>query len=421
VGNDTIKVVAVRPGYQTTPACKGETVTFEDTSGSYFSSAVAWHWMFNNSITDTSDAQDPTQFYDSTGYYSVKLIVTDGYGCMDSLSDSVLIHGLPTITASGDTTVCVGDAAQISGGGGVSYSWSPSGSVSCSNCQTTNASPTVPTVYTVTGTDVYGCTNTDSVDVKLKTTTTAVTGANTAVCLGDSVVITDSGAQTYTWYPATGISNDHSGTPSVSPTGTTTYMVIARDGSCIPDTGYITVVVHPLPTVNAGADQQIVAGQSTVLHATASGAVKYSWTPDGSLDCDSCLDPTATPIGTTTYLLTGYTDYGCADSSSTTVHVVCDNSQVFIPNTFTPNGDGQNDVFYPRGTGISKINSFRIYNRWGEVLFERTNIDINDAANGWDGSYKGGSPRPDVYVYIVDAICNTGEPMTLKGDVTIIR
>ncbi len=124
---------------------------------------------------------------------------------------------------------------------------------------------------------------------------------------------------------------------------------------------------------------------------------------------------------TTTFVIKVATDFGCLASDSVTIHLYCDNSQVFVPNSFTPNGDGQNDVFYPRGSGISKVKSFRIYNRWGELMFERDNIQLNDASNAWDGSYGGEAPRPDVYVYIIDAICETGQPVFIKGDVTIIR
>ena len=92
-----------------------------------------------------------------------------------------------------------------------------------------------------------------------------------------------------------------------------------------------------------------------------------------------------------------------------------------MPTVFTPNGDGENDVFYPRGTGITIIKSFRIYNRWGELLFERANINVNDASNAWDGSYQGGAPKADVFVYVIDAVCSTGQPVMIKGDVTIIR
>lgn len=102
---------------------------------------------------------------------------------------------------------------------------------------------------------------------------------------------------------------------------------------------------------------------------------------------------------------------------------ICDCANtLFVPNTFTPNGDGQNDVFYPRsGAGINKIVTFRVYNRWGTLLFERENIAPNDPGNAWDGSYQGSLPLPDVYVYIVDAACENGKTINKKGSVTVVR
>ena len=122
-----------------------------------------------------------------------------------------------------------------------------------------------------------------------------------------------------------------------------------------------------------------------------------------------------------TYSITGTNSYGCTATAVTEVVLLCDENVVFIPNTFTPNGDGQNDLFFPRGVGVKKISSFRVYDRWGGLVFERENIDINDEQNGWDGRCKGNAPRPDVYVYAIDAMCETGETISWKGDVTIIR
>lgn len=123
----------------------------------------------------------------------------------------------------------------------------------------------------------------------------------------------------------------------------------------------------------------------------------------------------------TTYFVGVSTIHNCLSSDSVSIHLYCSTSQLFIPNTFTPNGDGENDVFYPRGTGVDLIKSFRIYNRWGELLFEKENIQINDISSAWDGTYNGMAPRPDVYVYAIDAICETGEPMFVKGSITVVR
>jgi gliding motility-associated-like protein len=123
-----------------------------------------------------------------------------------------------------------------------------------------------------------------------------------------------------------------------------------------------------------------------------------------------------------------YWVYGSKNCKSVTydsflVSAVCDcDKALFLPNAFTPNGDGQDDVFYPRsGGGISQISSFRIYNRWGELLFERGKIPPNDVSNAWDGSYKGAAALPEVYVWIVDAVCENGKKINKKGSITVIK
>jgi gliding motility-associated-like protein len=108
-------------------------------------------------------------------------------------------------------------------------------------------------------------------------------------------------------------------------------------------------------------------------------------------------------------------------SDEVVINVLCDQSQLFIPNTFSPNGDGENDVFYPRGIGLKNIKSFRIYSRWGELVYERKNILLNEASSAWDGTFKGNLLNPDVFVYVVEAVCDGGELMTWKGDVSLIR
>ncbi len=219
----------------------------------------------------------------------------------------------------------------------------------------------------------------------------------------------------------TGLSDNASGDPIATPPYTVIYTAIARLGSCIPDTNYVTVTIWPLPTVDAGPDQRLLAGSVAQLSATGTDIAKYLWSPDETLSCNDCAKPVASMSVTTTYWIDVESEHGCKSRDSVRILIYCDNSQVFIPNAFTPNGDGQNDVFYPRGMGVKTVKSFRIYNRWGELLFQREGIQLNDAENAWDGSFKGGSPRPDVYVYILEAVCFTGEDILVKGDVTIIR
>ena len=419
-GIDTIKVDAVYPGFNTdpNPVCINDSVTFIDTSRSYFSTINQWHWGFGPG--DSIFIAGPVRFYNAVGSYPVTLIVKDGWGCVGAVTKNVVVNPLPVVTASADTTVCVGDPATLSGYGAVTYNWAPT-PVSCSPCQTTQVTPTAVTTYTVTGIDANGCKNTDTVTVYLRTNTISNGWGDTEVCRNVPVPLFDTGGTKYTWIPASGLNNASVYNPVATPSVTTTYTVIAQLGSCIPDTNYVTVIVHQLPTVDAGPDQKLVAGSLAEINATGTLVSSTLWSPGESLSCDTCLSTVAHNMNTTTYVVTVTSDFGCKDQDTVTIYLFCDESQIFIPNTFTPNGDGQNDVFYPRGSGVRKVKAFRVYNRWGELLFEKNNFTINDVSKAWDGTFNGGGARPDVYVWLLDAECDTGEPFFMKGDVTLIR
>jgi gliding motility-associated-like protein len=419
MGLDTIKVDKVTPkiGFSG-PVCLDLPFNFIDSSTSYWSTITTRSWSYDG---NSSTAATVAYTFTATGTYPVQLTVTDGWGCTGSLLLPVVIDPPPTIVASPDTVVCVGDHATLYGYGGVSYLWTADPTLSCTACNPTQASPTVPTMYTVTGTDAHGCTNIDSVRVSLRTKTFAAAWPDTAVCRGVPVPMHDTGATSWNWTPAFGLNDPSSGDPIATPASSQTYTVIAQLAGCIPDTDYVSLIIYQLPTVDAGVDQRLLAGTPAQLTAIGTLIARYSWTPTATLSCNTCANPLAMPDFTTSYRVDVISDHGCPASDSVTIHLFCDNSQIFIPNSFTPNGDGQNDVFYPRGKGVKNVNTFRIYNRWGELVYERDNIDVNDPSVGWDGSYKGNPPRPDVYVYLIEADCSAGDPIHIKGDITIIK
>jgi gliding motility-associated-like protein len=103
------------------------------------------------------------------------------------------------------------------------------------------------------------------------------------------------------------------------------------------------------------------------------------------------------------------------------VYVLCNNSNIFVPNTFSPNGDGSNDVFYPRGSGVFKILNLKVFNRWGEVVFDKSNFNANDAATGWDGTYKGKQLAADVFIYMLQVVCDNNSTLTFKGNIALLR
>ena len=100
---------------------------------------------------------------------------------------------------------------------------------------------------------------------------------------------------------------------------------------------------------------------------------------------------------------------------------MCNNANIFVPNTFSPNGDGANDIFYPRGSGIFKIKNLKVYNRWGQIVFERSNVNANDASEGWNGSYKGEKLPPDIFVYVLEVVCENNTTLIFKGNIALIK
>ena len=419
-GLDTIKVDDIIGNFNFSPACVNTLVTLKDTSYSYFSAVNEWKWDINNGQV-RSNVKAPTATFTLPGTYPIVLIVKNANGCKDTVYENLTIHPLPTITANGDTIICLGDAATLSALGGNSYEWTPAASVGCATCQITSASPTEATNYIVMGTDANGCKNTDTTHVAVKTQTNSTAGSGGEICVDSSIQLHVSGAQRYEWTPASTLDDPTSADPIATPDVTTVYTVLAYEGSCLPDSHSVRVVVHPLPTVNAGSDETIVAGNSVNLNASGTDISTYAWSPDQTLSCNTCSSPIASPYGTTTYTVTVATDFGCKAKDDVTIFVLCDEGQLFIPNTFSPNGDGDNDVFYPRGIGLRSIRSFRVYNRWGELVYERQGIQLNDAVTAWDGTYKGNKLSPDVFVYVLEGVCEGGEIMTWKGDISLVR
>lgn len=421
-GIDTIKVDDVIAGFTHAPfpACEGVDIVMQDTSFSFFSPITGHNWRFDNG--QTSQAGNPTHNFGAAGTYPVQLVSTNANGCKDTVVRNVTVFPLPAISAGLDTVICVGDAATLLATGGVDYTWNANPTLSCTNCPNPVATPAAATSYVVVGTDANGCSNRDSIRVSLQSQTSSTVGSGGEMCEDDQFQLIASGAHRYEWTPPTGLDNTTIPNPKASPpVGDITYMVVAWEGSCAPDTNFVDITVHPKPEISAGADESIVSGNSVTLNASGAHTEKYVWAPAQTLSCDVCANPTASPMATTTYTVTGYSRFGCVDSDQVVVKVLCDQSQVFIPNSFTPNGDAQNDVFFPRGTGISKIQSLRVYTRWGEVVYERTGFDVNDESVGWDGTHKGNVLSPDIYVYVMEATCQNGETVVWKGDISIIR
>jgi gliding motility-associated-like protein len=332
--------------------------------------------------------------------------------------------GQLTVSAGDDKSVCPGTGVIIGGSptasGGLppyTYSWQPTTALNASNVANPVCSLSTYINYTVTVTDDTGAVSSDVVFVWMEDVGYMSAGRDTSICVNSSASIGSGGngfsAVTYSWSPGLTLSDSTSGTPIAYPgTTTITYTLTATGNSCPPKTDQVTVTVIPTPLIYAGPDTIIFEGAVAILHG--SGGAAYAWgnTPDityiYSASCD--VEPTVT----TTYYLFGTEETGkCPGYDQVTVFVE-PSDDVVIYNTFTPNGDGNNDSWYIGNIHKYPDNRLEVYNRYGKLVFKS-----NGYTNNWDGRVSGDELPSGTYFYDLDL----GVPGKAKhhGTITIIK
>jgi gliding motility-associated-like protein len=284
--------------------------------------------------------------------------------------------------------------------------------------------PAGTTVYTINGTDNNGCKGKNTVTVTVPRPFAMQALRNMGVCTGESVQLAASGAHSYEWINTiAGLSHTTIANPVALPAATTTYTVAGFDQyRCYSDTERVIVTVHPLPVVNAGTDRQVIYGSPNQLTTvTSNNVTRWNWSPAEFLSCTNCASPVSKPYTDIAYIVTVHTANNCMARDTIKLAVACGEGNIYIPNAFTPDNDGKNDGFTINGYGVRMIRYMRIYNRWGEMVFERRNFLPNDASAAWRGKYKGMDAPAGAYVYLAELECTGGEKFMRKGTVTLIR
>jgi gliding motility-associated-like protein len=259
------------------------------------SGAGASTYTWNNSVINAI-AFSPS----ATATYTVS--GTDANGCVNTDQVIVTVNALPLVNAGLDQTICIGAQVTLSGAGANTYTW---------NNGVTNAvafAPAATTTYTVTGTDLNGCQNTDQLSVTVNSLPIVNAGADLAVCAGGSVTLTGSGANTYSW------NNSVTNGVVFTPSATATYTVTGTDANGCQNTDQVIVTVNPLPLVDAGSDKTICDGATVTL--TATGAATYTWTP--LVTNGTAFIPS---VGNTTYSVSGTDANGCINTDQVLVTV----------------------------------------------------------------------------------------------------
>lgn len=351
----------------------------------------------------------------SPGTYTVT--VTDASSCTETITVSIAQNPQVFISISGNNDLCEGQSTTLTssvngGSGGNQYLWS-NGSNSSS---VTVTPPAGINVYTVTVTDNTGCTASATYAVNITSYPVLSLSNDVTICSGESTVLTASGAATYNWSPSTGLSNPTSANPVASPSATTTYTVTGANGNCT-STASVTVTVSPDVIAAATADTTKGFPPLTVNFTNLStGGSTYLWN-FGDGNTSSLLDPqhTFTEPGVYNVQLIVTNSDGCTDTITIRVEVEL-TSAFTIPNVFTPNNDGKNDLFSFTEEGILEVKA-EIYNRWGEKIY-----DWNKTGHGWNGITSNGKEAPEgTYFIIVNATGQDGKKYEFAQSFLLLR
>lgn len=352
---------------------------------------------------------------------------SNGLGCSATGTFHVDVKGLQVLPAHDTIRICHGEAAQLGPLPGDSLIWSPSSYIS----DTTSATPLsyAPNSmkYNVRAYDVHGCAYSQDIPVKVVQQVRVLITPDTAVCPDASILLhvaaIDSSVQSgvqYHWYASPDLDRTTGQTVTAQMhTGEETFHVVTTSGTCWPDTSAITVHVRGHAHVTLPEQMTVVVNGEIPLHIESGDLTTYHWTVGGAgdLSCSDCMKPTFKPAEDQVVRLTGADQYGCTASDTMLIHVLpCDPEEIFVANTFTPNGDGLHDKVLLHSRTLTQLDYFRVYNRWGAIVFEG-----HDVAEGWDGMISGEPAAQGVYLYTVRGKCDSGYTLEKNGTITLVR
>ena len=380
------------------------TITTQTTGGTQ-----PYNYLWSNNAT-TSSLSGLT-----AGQYT--LVVTDANGCTAGTGAVTMVE--PALLGIGLTTSNVACAGALTGGvnttvnGGTQpyiYTWS-------NNRQTDDLVNVAAGTYNLTVTDANGCSLTASAFINTLPQLSVSAEANDVACYSpkgyiDLTVNTGTGPFSYQW-------NNGATTEDLTNVYPGNYTVIVRDANnCALDTSFIVVNQNSF-TIDATGGGTIKLGETIDLHVTGTGSqqTSFSWSPTFGMPCTTCTDVTVQPGHSTLYTVTAIDTNGCEAQDTVSVEIIEDH-EIFTPNAFSPNGDGNNDYLQLFGN-LAGIKTFEllIFDRWGEKVFETTEPTFS-----WDGTYKGEPMGPTVCVYVMNIVFLDGyREATRKGSLTLIR
>lgn len=372
-----------------------------------------WAWEFGDGFG--SNLQNAQHTYTSNGTYTVKLFVTDANNCKDTSIKQITVADI-SVSAGADTAVCKNSFYTLNGNGNGTYSWSPGNVLNDSTLKNPVALMNATTNFRFTITNGLGCSGTDSVTIAVRPAPVFNVVQNVSGCINTPTQLSASGGDVYLWSPASLVSNAGIRNPTTTLVNNQLFTVKINETTCN-DSAIINtlVTIHPNPVLSITKSNDITC---TVGYASlfATGASQYSWSPQNTLNNSTGPATVASPLSSTTYFVSGTDGNGCIGKDSINVLVnFTGKANYFMPNSFTPNGDGKNDCYGIKYFGLVQELKLYIFNRMGERVFATTNPNAC-----WDGNYKGQPAEPGNYVYYLKAKTACG-PVEKRDNLILLR
>jgi gliding motility-associated-like protein len=401
--------------------CIGTTATLNANGANSYS------WIGPNNFSSVQQSPLVTNVSNlSVGVYTV--IGTALNTCTNMATASIGILSLPTPSINSNAPVCLNTKLNLQGSGGINYSWTGPNNFTSSlqNPSITVISNAYMGVYTLRVTDANGCANTIALPVVINPLPTGTLVSNVAQnCVpfcADFNVLTASPLQSINWINSNGgVVNGNGLTKCFTTDGDYNFTASFTDGNGCSNTASFVVTAYPKPAADFVWNPSVPLEdteptQFKDITITGGPIVEWRWmfindTYTSNLQSPSFL---FVNVGTYPVAMTVKNKWGCMDTVVNLIKVAEDYG-LYIPNAFTPNGDGTNDFFQPKGYGVTKY-TLTIFDRWGEKLFVTTEF-----AKGWDGNFKGQPCKEEVYVYKVTLTNSFGKAVEKTGHVTLTR